>query len=294
MKRKLLITDCNVLEGKQRTGHPQVKSDDKVAAVRDKPYSPGDSTFSKYGKSRDLVEEAERSFEIGSGMLHPRSDADGSFHPDEVEFTGADIEKEKEETVENEIKIYEMEWDKVELRDAIRHNLYRITGTAPKQRLPKIGRERNIQSTSKERLYGIKNKRKLQPNSRVLLRQISQKSKDATLLDKDAKPYDSYIKELEKSDIMQRTFSNTLRKPIQLRVTELDAMRDTKTRSKSTAEEKSKTCQYFMRPVPSFTEQLARDMKKAYESKDNNDRMYTTRLHRLMKDITFSLNKGKL
>ena len=196
---------------------------------------------------------------------------------------------------QRDIKKIEKDWDSVELRDTMRLNMYRITGVSSKHKLPSPVNKNNLPTTSKERLYNqVINKQRVQPNSRVLLRQIAKKTSTKMSHRQEINPFDLYIREMNDVDALQLQFTVDLRK------TRISSMRHMPERPLNQSQddakmpERSRSAQGCRDARQSQTGKIADDFAKAYGSRNKKDKLYMTRLHRLMRDTNMSLNRGRL
>lgn len=285
--KELLITDCNI-QGKRAVKHFSIRSDNRVIEPADTSYSHQASAFSRYAKDKDWTLPDDCSPDCSRGELLTNS---GKYCiTDQNEVVGDQIEESIKEGKDLEIDRIARNWDEIELRDAMRLNMYRITGYHSNQKSPLRDTKNKIPSTSKERLYVQQPiKQRIYPNSRVLLRELSKKTKPITSQGSDLRPYDLYIKQSLETEALEQKFGPALRKS-GLASARAQTIRPLVPK----LAERSKSSYGFKEPQQSFTGRLASAASTAYNKRNTDDRMYVTRLHRLMKDLNLSLNHGRL
>lgn len=296
MYKRLLVTDFDVRE--PRPVKPfNVKSDGKMKNPEEPTDSNQASVLSRCQLSKDYVTPHEYSNDrytrSRDATYMPKSVHNSSFG--RYRLPSLDGVDDDEMAFQRDIKKIEKDWDSVELRDTMRLNMYRITGVSSKHKLPSPVNKNNLPTTSKERLYNqVINKQRVQPNSRVLLRQIAKKTSTKMSHRQEINPFDLYIREMNDVDALQLQFTVDLRK------TRISSMRHMPERPLNQSQddakmpERSRSAQGCRDARQSQTGKIADDFAKAYGSRNKKDKLYMTRLHRLMRDTNMSLNRGRL
>ena len=249
---------------------------------------------------------------------HPRSRTQDNFYPREASQADSRTARgriDSDDEFNREIDSYEVEWNQITLRDAMRQKLLQLSNRSIEEESQRLALLKPTQGrkATKENNLGIaqrveqKTKRN---NSRELMKKLFRKVlKDAR--DSNTQPFATYEKEIQKASRLEAHYTHLTKKPAvpdnyKLRTTSNftnqhdDSLNVTNAsklhtkRSNMIRNSKLPSIHFPLKCETSgFSVELVHDIKRAFFAEPPaQDRMYLSRLNRIAKQVSKTYKTG--